>query len=247
MNIKKKYTTQKGSLRFTVRPSRERGRADFGWLKSAHSFSFGEYYDPQHMGFGNLRVINDDIVTGGKGFGRHPHKNAEIFSYVLEGALEHKDSLGNGSVVSAGGVQYMSAGSGVTHSEFNPSSTDKMRFLQIWLMPARQNTKPAYDTIDLSNDDKSGKLKLFLSRDGRNGSMTTQADASVYAATLEDSQAISTDLKVGRKGWVQVANGSLNVNGIALSKGDGLAIDGSGPLTFDQGNAAEILFFDLAR
>jgi redox-sensitive bicupin YhaK (pirin superfamily) len=240
-------TTQQGGMSLTLRPSHERGQADFGWLKSAHSFSFGEYYDPKHIGFGNLRVINDDLVAGGKGFGQHPHQNAEIFSYVLGGALEHKDSLGNGSVVSAGGVQYMSAGLGVTHSEFNPSSTEEMRFLQIWLLPTTQNTKPAYDTIDLSNEDKNGKLKLFLSRDGRGDSMRSQADASVYAATLEGDQVISTDLKVGRKGWVQVADGSLNVNGITLSKGDGLAIDGSGSLTFDQGNTAEILFFDLAQ
>ncbi|MCK0137858.1 pirin family protein [Aliiroseovarius sp. F47248L] len=240
-------TTQQGGISFTVRPASERGRADFGWLKSAHSFSFGNYYDPKHMGFGNLRVINDDLVAGGKGFGQHPHQNAEIFSYVLGGALEHKDSLGNGSVVSAGGVQYMSAGSGVTHSEFNPSATDEMRFLQVWLLPEVQNTKPAYDTIDLSYEDKNGKLKLFLSRDGRDGSMTTQADASVYAATLDGDQRINTELRSGRRGWVQVADGSLNVNGIALSKGDGLAIDGSGALTFDQGKAAEILFFDLAH
>jgi redox-sensitive bicupin YhaK (pirin superfamily) len=240
-------TIQQDDLSFTVRPAGERGQANFGWLKSAHSFSFGQYYDPNHMGFGNLRVINDDLVAGGKGFGQHPHQNAEIFSYVLGGALEHKDSLGNGSVVSAGGVQYMSAGSGVAHSEFNPSSTDEMRFLQIWLLPATQNTKPAYDTIDLTDDDKSGKLKLFLSRDGRDGSMTTQADASVYAVTLEGGQAISTDLRAGRKGWVQVADGSLNVNGIPLSMGDGIAIEGSGSLTFDQGKTAEILFFDLAH
>ena len=240
-------TTQQGDMSLTLRHAKDRGQADFGWLKSAHSFSFGNYHDPKHIGFGNLRVINDDLVEGGKGFGQHPHQNAEIFSYVLGGALEHKDSLGNGSVVSAGGVQYMSAGSGVTHSEFNPSSTDEMRFLQVWLLPATQNTKPAYDTIDLTNDEKSGKLKLFLSRDGRDGSMTTQADASVYAATLGDSQAISTNLRAGRKGWVQVADGSLNVNGIPLFKGDGLAIDGSGSLTFDEGKAAEILFFDLAQ
>ena len=231
-------TTQQVGMSLTVRPAGERGQANFGWLKSAHSFSFGNYHDPEHMGFGNLRVINDDLVAGGKGFGQHPHQNAE--------ALEHKDSLGNGSVVSAGGVQYMSAGSGVTHSEFNPSATEEMRFLQVWLLPETQNTKPAYDTIDLSNEDKSGKLKLFLSRDGRNGSMTTQADASVYAATLEGGQKISIELKAGRKGWVQVANGSLNVNGIALTKGDGLAIEGSGSLIFDQGSAAEILFFDLS-
>ncbi|WP_281858121.1 pirin family protein [Litoreibacter halocynthiae] len=231
----------------TRRPAAERGKADFGWLKSAHSFSFGEYYDPNHMGFGNLRVINDDLVAGGKGFGQHPHKNAEIFSYVMGGALEHKDSMGNGSVVGAGGVQYMSAGSGVTHSEFNPSQTDEMRFLQVWLLPEEQNTKPAYDTIDLSDADKSGKLKLFLSRDGRDGSMTTQADANVYAAKLHGDQSITTDLGAGRKGWVQVADGSLQVNGVALSKGDGLAIEGGGTLTFDAGQDAEFLFFDLAE
>jgi len=142
--------TPENSLRLTHRAADARGKADFGWLKSAHSFSFGDYYDPAHMGFGNLRVINDDLVLGGRGFGAHPHQNAEIFSYVLEGALEHKDSMGNGSVVGAGGVQYMSAGSGVTHSEFNPSQSEPMRFLQVWLLPQVQGTPPAYDTIDLT-------------------------------------------------------------------------------------------------
>ena len=234
------------SLRFTRRPAEERGKADFGWLKSSHSFSFGQYHDPQHLGFGNLIVINDDLVDGGKGVGAHPHKNAEIFSYVLGGALEHKDSMGNGSVVSEGGVQYMSAGSGVTHSEFNPSLTDEMRFLQVWLLPKVENTKPAYDTIDLMPADKDGKLKLFLSRDGRDGSMTTQADASVYASTLNEGQVITHHLPAGRKGWVQVADGTVRVNEVELNKGDGLAIEGSGTLIFDQGQDAEILFFDLA-
>ena len=216
-------------------------------MKSSHSFSFGQYYDPKHLGFGNLIVINDDLVDGGKGFGAHPHKNAEIFSYVLGGALEHKDSMGNGSVVAEGGVQYMSAGSGVTHSEFNPSQTDEMRFLQVWLQPEVENTKPAYDTIDLTPADKDGKLKLFLSRDGRDGSMTTQADASVYAATLIESQVITHELPVGRKGWVQVADGTVRVNEVKLNKGDGLAIEGSGTLNIDQGQDAEILLFDLVR
>jgi redox-sensitive bicupin YhaK (pirin superfamily) len=233
-------------LHFKKRPADERGKADFGWLKSAHSFSFGQYYDPKHLGFGNLIVINDDLVAGDKGFGQHPHRNAEIFSYVLGGALEHKDSLGNGSVVSEGGVQYMSAGSGVTHSEFNPSQTDQMRFLQVWLLPEVEDTKPAYDTIELTSADKDGKLKLFLSKDGRDGSMKTQADASVYAAELNAGQAISRNLRAGRKGWVQVAGGSVRVNGITLNKGDGLAIDGSGTLIFDRGQDAELLFFDLA-
>jgi redox-sensitive bicupin YhaK (pirin superfamily) len=234
------------ALTFTKRPAVERGKADFGWLKSAHSFSFGQYYDPNHLGFGNLIVINDDLVDGGKGFGAHPHKNAEIFSYVMGGALEHKDSMGNGSVVGTGGVQYMSAGSGVTHSEFNPSMTDEMRFLQVWLVPEVENTQPTYDTMDLTSADKDGKLKLFLSKDGRDGSMKTQADASVYAATLNGDQTITQALSAGRKAWVQVANGSIRVNDVALTKGDGLAIDGSGTLTFDQGQDAEFLFFDLA-
>lgn len=243
MNVQ---TNIQETLRLTKRPGDERGNGDFGWLKSAHSFSFGQYHDPKHLGFGNLIVINDDLVEGGKGFGQHPHKNAEIFSYVLGGALEHKDSMGNGSVVSEGGVQYMSAGSGVAHSEFNPSQTDEMRFLQVWLLPEVQNTKPAYDTIDLTLTDKDGKLKLFLSKDGRDGSMKTQADASVYAATLNVAQVITQDLPAGRKGWVQVADGSVRVNDVVLNKGDGLAIDGSGTLIFDQGQDAEFLFFDLA-
>ena len=245
MTLQYNSATQ-NALTFTKRPASERGKADFGWLKSAHSFSFGQYYDPEHLGFGNLIVINDDLVDGGKGFGAHPHKNAEIFSYVMGGALEHKDSMGNGSVVSEGGVQYMSAGSGVTHSEFNPSQTDEIRFLQVWLLPEVENTQPAYDTVNLTPADKDGKLKLFLSKDGRDGSMKTQADASVYAATLSGDQTITQDLTSGRKAWVQVANGSLRVNDTTLDKGDGLAIDGSGTLTFDQGQDAEFLFFDLA-
>lgn len=233
-------------LTFTKRPAQDRGQADFGWLKSAHSFSFGSYYDPNHEQFGALRVINDDEVAGGRGFGEHPHQNAEIFSYVLSGALEHRDSMGNGSVVGAGGVQYMSAGSGVTHSEFNPSTDEPMRFLQIWLLPEVRNTPPAYDTRDLTAADKDGTFKLFLSPDGRAGSMTTKADAYVSAATLDGAQRIEVDLTPGRQAWVQVASGTLKVNDLPLSKGDGLAIEGSGTLTFDTGEDAEILYFDLS-
>lgn len=239
-------TENNNALQFELRLANERGKADFGWLKSNHSFSFGQYHDRHHMGFGNLRVINDDLVEGGKGFGQHPHQNAEIFSYVLDGALEHKDTLGNGSVVSAGGVQYMSAGSGVSHSEFNPSQTDPMRFLQVWLIPDEVNTAPRYETLDIDATEKDGKLKLFLSADGRDGSMKTQADASVYAATLDDDQEATTILNLSRKGWVQVANGSMSVNGQNLSKGDGLAIDGEGLLIFSDGDKAEFLYFDLA-
>jgi redox-sensitive bicupin YhaK (pirin superfamily) len=239
-------TYKTNSLRFAHRPAHERGKADFGWLNSSHTFSFGQYHDPGHMGFGNLRVINDDLVKGGKGFGQHPHQNAEIFSYVLDGALEHKDTLGNGSIVGKGGVQYMSAGSGVSHSEFNPSQNNNMRFLQVWLLPEKTNTPPRYETMDISAGDKDGKLKLFLSRDGREGSISTQADASVYAATLNGDQEVSMTLVKPRRGWVQVANGSVVVNDQALSKGDGLAIEGEGLLTFSGGENAELLFFDLA-
>jgi redox-sensitive bicupin YhaK (pirin superfamily) len=239
-------TNETNSLRFAHRPANERGKANFGWLKSSHSFSFGQYHDPRHMGFGNLRVINDDLVEGGQGFGQHPHQNAEIFSYVLEGALKHEDSLGNGSVVGAGGVQYMSAGSGVSHSEFNPSETQPMHFLQVWLMPSAANTTPRYETMDINNADKDGKFKLFLSHDGREGSMSTQADASVYAANLNGDQEVSVALDASRKGWVQMARGSIMVNGQTLSKGDGLAIEGEGLLTFSNGIGAEFLFFDLS-
>ena len=233
-------------MRFTLRPAKERGMADFGWLKSAHSFSFGNYHDPAHMGFGNLRAINEDRVSGGGGFPAHPHRNAEIFSYVTHGALEHRDSLGNGSIVSAGGVQFMSAGRGVMHSEFNPSSDEEMRFLQIWLLPEVRQTAPYYETCEIAPKDKDGRLALFLSMDGRDGSMTTHADANVYAACLRDGQAIRTSLTQGRKGWVQVVKGALSVNGLELSAGDGLAMQGQGEVILDQGRGAEILFFDLA-
>lgn len=229
----------------TLRPAAERGLADFGWLKSAHTFSFGSYMDPRHVQFGALRVINDDEVEGGRGFGDHPHRDAEIFSYVLEGALEHRDSLGNGSTVGAGGVQYMSAGSGVTHSEFNPSPTDPMRFLQVWLLPTEQGAEPRYDTLDIDPQDKSGRLKLFLSPDGREESMTTRANAFVYAATLDGEQRIEHDLVDVPKAWLQVARGSLQLNGETLSKGDGVAIEGGGMLIMSDGADAEVLLFEL--
>lgn len=229
----------------TRRPADARGKADFGWLKSAHSFSFGQYHDPNHMNFGVLRVINDDEVAGGGGFPSHPHQDAEIFSYVLEGGLAHKDSMGNGSTVQAGGVQYMSAGSGVTHSEFNPSQTQRMRFLQVWLLPAEQGTEPRYDTLDISPEDKRGKLKLFLSPDGRDGSMQTQARACVFAATLDGSEHIEHDLGSIQRAWIQVARGTVRLNNDVLHAGDGVAIEGGGKITLDQGDQAEILLFEL--
>ena len=229
----------------TLRPAEARGKADFGWLKSQHSFAFGEYFDPAHMGFSNLRVINDDNVAGGAGFPMHPHKDAEIFSYVLDGALEHKDSMGHGSTVAAGGVQYMAAGSGVTHSEFNPSETSPVHFLQVWLIPEIRGVAPRYDTLDLTPESKDGKLSLFLSPDGRQGSLKTNADADVYAATLTGTQAINFDVAEGRSAWVQVARGSLFVNDQELRPGDGLAVRTAGALQFARGMDAEILLFDL--
>lgn len=229
----------------TLRPAEARGKADLGWLRSAHSFSFGGYRDPAHDGFANLRVINDDQVAGGGGFPTHPHKDFEIFSYVLDGALEHKDSMGNGSVVRKGGVQYMSAGSGVQHSEFNPSATEPVHFLQIWLFPNVFGVAPKYETKDLTPADKDGRLALFLSPDGRDGSIAARADADVYAATLRDDQRIGFDLPSDHKGWVQVAKGNVSVNGLQLREGDGLAIHEGGTLSFRDGEEAEFLLFDL--
>lgn len=267
--------TQHTELTLNVRPANERGMADHGWLNSAHTFSFAQYHDPAWVQFGALRVINDDRVSAGMGFGAHPHQDAEIFSYVLDGALSHKDSMGNGSTVEAGGVQYMSAGNGVTHSEFNPSQTEDTRFLQVWLLPRDRGGEPRYDTAKLADDDKAGKLKLFLSPDGDGGSMATRADARVYAATLEGDQEIIHDLENVPKAWVQVARGTLTLNGVTLQQGDGVAIERglpvSGPdevfgresdresgsergsvspnssLRFTEGQGAEILLFELLQ
>ena len=228
-----------------IRKAAERGQADHGWLKSAHTFSFAGYHDPDHMHFHALRVINDDRVTSGGGFPMHPHRNAEIFSYVLNGALEHRDTLGNGSIVKAGGVQFMSAGSGVMHSEFNPSPHMPVHFLQVWLIPEREDTAPRYDTLDITPRDKAGKLKLFLSGDGRGGSLRLNQNADVYAATLHGEQKIDFELRPGRAAWAQVARGALTLNGTALAAGDGAALEAPGALHFESGANAEFLLFDL--
>jgi len=229
-----------------LRAEEQRGKADHGWLRTAHSFSFANYYDPNNMGFESLRVINDDWITGGGGFPMHPHKDAEIFSYVLDGGLQHRDSMGNGSTVTAGGVQYMSAGSGVTHSEFNPSPTEPMRLLQVWLIPNETGAVPRYDTLDVSAEDKDGKLALFLSPSGRDGSMSIRADADIYAATLNGPQALDHTMADGARGWVQLARGSVTVNGEMLRQGDGLAISQSGRIEFRDGDNAEWLYFEFA-
>ena len=222
-----------------------RGKADLGWLQSRFSFSFADYHDRDRMHFESLRVINDDYIAAGRGFPPHSHRDAEIFSYVLEGALEHKDSMGNGSTVTAGGIQYMSAGSGVTHSEFNPSATAATRILQIWLLPDETGAVPRYETLQLSDADKRGRLKLFLSKTGRDGSISLRQDADIYAGVFDGDEAASHVIARGRKGRIQVARGMVNVNGVTLRGGDGLEL-GSGQVDISGGENAEILLFDLA-
>jgi redox-sensitive bicupin YhaK (pirin superfamily) len=229
----------------TLRRAEERGRANFGWLDSRHSFSFGHYFDEKHMGFGPLRVINDDRVVGGGGFPTHPHADMEIISYVLEGGLEHKDSLGTGSVVKPGDVQRMSAGSGVRHSEFNASRNDPVHFLQIWIIPERRGIEPSYEQKTFSDADKRGRLRLVGSRDGRDGSVTIHQDVDFYATVLGDGDTVAHELKPGRVAWVQVARGTVTLNGEQLYSGDGVAVEEAGKLVLTGTSEAEVLVFDM--
>ena len=233
-------------MQVTVRKSDDRGKANFGWLQSRHSFSFGHYYDPGHMGFGPLRVINEDRVAPGGGFPTHPHRDMEIISYVLDGALEHKDSLGTGSVIRPGDVQRMSAGSGVRHSEYNASSKEPVHFLQIWIIPEREGLKPGYEQKGFEAAEKRGKLRLIGSRSGRDGSVTIHQDADLYATLLERGESVTHALKAGRSAWVQVASGSIAVNGQKLEAGDGMAVEGAGDLYLEAEASAEVLLFDMA-
>jgi hypothetical protein len=230
----------------SVRPAEERGQARLGWLDSRHSFSFGHYYDPQHMGFGPLRVINEDRVSPGGGFDTHGHRDMEIVSYVLDGALEHKDSIGTGSVIRPGDVQRMSAGTGVRHSEFNHSQSAPVHFLQIWLLPEQEGLKPSYEQKNFTPSEKQGKLRLIVSRDGRDGSVTIHQDASIYAAVLKEGDKLTHTLKTGRKAWVQIIRGSLDLNGQWLRTGDGAAIADTPALAIAaHADDTEILLFDL--
>jgi len=230
----------------TLRKAEERGRANFGWLDSRHSFSFGHYQDPAHMGFGPLRVINDDRVAPGAGFPTHPHADMEIISYVLEGALAHKDSLGTGSVIRPGDVQRMSAGTGIRHSEFNASKSDPAHFLQIWILPERKGLKPGYEQKTFSDAEKRNKLRLVGSRDGRDGSVTIHRDVDLYASLLDDAQSVTHALKSGRLAWVQVARGTAKLNGEQLYPGDGVAIEERGTIDITgTSDEAEVLLFDM--
>lgn len=228
-----------------VRKGNERGAADFGWLQSNHSFSFGHYYDPEHMGFGPLRVINEDRVIPGAGFDTHGHRNMEIISYVLNGALEHKDSMGNGSVLRYGDVQRMSAGTGVLHSEYNPSQSERVHFLQIWIEPNVQNIAPSYEEKHFDRESKIGQLRLIVSPDGRNGSVSVHQDARVYVSILDGEDEVKYELAPGRTAYVHVIRGRVTANGVALASGDALKVNDEGLVSLSQAEAAEVLLFDL--
>ena len=230
----------------TIRPASERGRAQHGWLDSHHTFSFANYFDPKHMGFRALRVINEDRVSPDKGFGTHSHRDMEIISYVLEGGLAHRDSLGTGSVIRPGDVQRMSAGTGVSHSEFNASQTDSVHFLQIWLLPAQRDIPPSYEQKSFSEAERRGRLRVVASPNGRDGSVTIHSEAVVYAGLFEAGESAKLAIERGRHAWVQVARGQLRVNGETLSSGDGAALSDIVELQLEGIDHAEILVFDLA-
>lgn len=230
----------------TIRNRDERGAVNMGWLDSRHSFSFGHYHDPAHMGFRALRVINDDRVIPGAGFPTHGHADMEIVSYVLDGALEHKDSLGAGSVIRPGDVQRMSAGTGIRHSEYNASREESVHFLQIWILPERPGLAPGYEQKTVADTEKHGRLRLVGSRDGRDGSVTIHQDVDLYAALLDGDESAAFTLRPGRHAWVQVARGQVRLNGLLLKEGDGAAVSDETTLTLDGGIGAEVLLFDLA-
>lgn len=229
-----------------VRKSDQRGFADHGWLRSFHSFSFADYYDPKRMGYGSLRVINEDRVKPGMGFGTHGHRDMEIISYVLEGALEHKDSMGNGSVIRPGDVQRMSAGTGVRHSEFNPSKSDLVHFLQIWIEPAVTGIAPSYEEKRFEATEKRGRLRLVASNDAAEGSVKIHQDARLYAALIDGTESARHTLAAGRRAYAHVARGSVSVNGEKLGAGDSLEAANVNEIVIEQGEQAEVLLFDLA-
>ena len=233
-----------------LRPAAERGRANHGWLDSHHTFSFADYYDPKNMGFRNLRVINDDRVAPGQGFGTHPHSDMEIVSYVLEGALQHRDSMGTGSTIVPGDVQRMSAGTGVRHSEFNASKTDPVHFLQIWLLPAKKGIAPGYEQKAFPATEKRGRFRMVASPDGRDGSVTVHTDAILYAGLFDKQRGASPEkaelpLAKGRHAWVHLARGKAKVNGREASEGDGVAISDEPAVVVEGVEDAEVLVFDL--
>ena len=230
----------------TVRKSSARGHAERGWLDSYHTFSFANYYDPNYMNFRSLRVINEDVISPGKGFGTHGHRDMEIVTYVLEGALEHKDSLGTGAAIKPGEVQRMSAGTGIEHSEFNHSQTEPVHLLQIWLLPDTNGLPPSYEQREFPVEERHGKLRLVAARDARDGAVKVHQDVDLYAAILDKNSRVYHGLQPNRHAWVQVARGSVLLNGLSLEKGDGAAVSGEAELVIEATADAEILLFDLA-
>jgi redox-sensitive bicupin YhaK (pirin superfamily) len=230
----------------TIRRAEQRGHANHGWLDSHHTFSFAEYHDPKHMGFRGLRVINEDRVAPGRGFGTHPHRDMEIISYVLDGALEHRDSLGTGSVIRHGEVQRMSAGTGVRHSEFNSSKTEPVHFLQIWILPGQKNIEPSYEQRSFDVEQRRNGLRLVVDPEGRDGALTIHADARLFAGTLVAGASITHEVPQRRHAWIQVARGTVDVAGTVLRAGDGASTSDAGPLTITASEDAELLVFDLA-
>ncbi|HWM84524.1 MAG TPA: pirin family protein [Kofleriaceae bacterium] len=228
-----------------IRRSSERGLADHGWLRSFHTFSFADYYDRSHMGFRALRVINEDRVEPGRGFGAHSHRDMEIISYVLDGALQHRDDIGTGSIIRPGDVQLMSAGSGVTHSEFNASRDELVHFLQIWIVPEQRGGAPRYEQKAFPEPERRGVLRLVASRDGRDGSLTVQQDVALYAGLVDAGEQLRHQIEPGRHAWIHVARGNIELNGTRLDAGDAVGVNEPGPLDIT-GDAAELLVFDLA-
>ena len=229
-----------------LRRSEERGHADHGWLVSRHTFSFADYHDPRHMGFGSLRVINEDRVAPGKGFHTHGHRDMEILSYVVSGAIAHEDSMGNGSTIRPGDVQRMSAGTGVLHSEFNPSASEPLHFLQIWIVPEARGIAPGYEQRHFAPQERRGRLRLVGSRDGRDASVRIHQDAALYASLLAPGEAVTHRFASGRQGWLQMVKGRLDAGGTALAEGDGLSIRDVGELRVAAAAESEFLLFDLA-
>jgi redox-sensitive bicupin YhaK (pirin superfamily) len=231
-------------MEMQIRKAGERGGANHGWLNTKHTFSFADYYDPQHMGFRSLRVINEDRVAPDRGFGKHPHADMEILTYVLEGELGHQDSMGNGSVIRPGDVQRMSAGTGVTHSELNPNKKEAVHFYQIWILPKQKGLAPSYE--QKAFPDRAGKLRVVASQDGRDGSVTVHQDMTLEAAVLKTGDKVEHALAANRHAWVQVAKGSITIEGKTLTAGDGAALKGEGTLAIAAQSDAEVLVFDLA-
>lgn len=229
----------------TIRKAEERGHFDFGWLNTYHSFSFGDYYDPKHTRFRTLRVINEDFVQPGHGFPTHGHRDMEIVTYILQGALEHRDSMGTGSIIRRGDAQRMSAGTGVTHSEANPSPDEPVHLLQIWIFPSQQNLQPEYEEKKFSDDEKRNRLRLIVSPDGSDGSVKIHQDARIFASLLDDGEEVVHSLEAGRSAWLQVAAGSVKLNDVALKQGDGAAVSQESQLNVTAEGPAEVLLFDL--